>query len=68
MPQTSKIIQSREDWKNKAIQRANENREHRKNQKRHLEKIAQLKEQIITLEQANDEIKKKLQTTLMLSK
>ena len=58
MPQTSKIIQSREEWKNKAIQRANENREHRKNQKRHLEKIAHLKEQIIALEQASDEVKK----------
>lgn len=58
MPQTSKIIQSRDDWKNKASQRANENREYRKTQKRHLKKIAQLKEQITALEQANDEIKK----------
>ena len=67
MLQLSKIIQSRDEWKSKATQRANENREHRKTEKRHQEKIAELKEQITILEQANDE-QKKLLTTLMLSK
>ncbi len=43
MLQTSKILHSRDEWKNKAIERSAEIREYRKNQKRHLEKIAELK-------------------------
>ncbi len=43
MPQISKIIKSREDWKDKAIQRGCEIREFRKTRKRHLETIAELK-------------------------
>ena len=43
MLQISKIIKSREDWKDKAIQRGCEIREFRKSQKRHLETIAELK-------------------------
>ena len=43
MLQLSKILHGRDEWKKKAIERGNEIREFRKNQKRHLEKIAQLK-------------------------
>ncbi len=46
MLQQSKLIQSREDWKNKATQRATENREYRKQTKRYQKKIAELKTQI----------------------
>ena len=43
MLQTSKILHSRDEWKNKAIEHSAEIREFRKTQKRHLEKIAELK-------------------------
>ncbi len=43
MLQTSKILHSRDEWKNKAIERSAEIREYRKTQKRHIEKIAELK-------------------------
>ncbi len=43
MPQISKLIKSREDWKDKAIQRGCEIREFRKTRKRHPETIAELK-------------------------
>lgn len=43
MPQVSKVIRSRDNWKKKAIQRGDEIREFRKTQKRHLETIAKLK-------------------------
>ncbi len=43
MPQPSKILQSRDEWKDKAIQRGYENREFRKDKKRLVEKIAALK-------------------------
>lgn len=43
MPQSSKILNSRDKWRNKATERATEIREFRKTQKRHLEKIAELK-------------------------
>ena len=43
MLQRSKILQGRDEWKKKAIERGDEIREFRKTQKRHLEKIAQLK-------------------------
>lgn len=46
MLQMSKILRSRNEWKDKAIQRANELREQKKTQKRHLSKIAELKAQI----------------------
>jgi len=57
MLQLSKVIQSRDEWKSKATQRANENREHRKTEKRHQEKIAELKEQITALEKSNNKKK-----------
>ena len=50
MPQISKILNSRDEWKNKAIERAAELREFRKSQQRHLEKIADLKRQNCQLE------------------
>jgi hypothetical protein len=50
MPQISKILNSRDEWKNKAIERAAELRELRKSQQRHLEKIADLKRQNCQLE------------------
>lgn len=43
MLQNSKILQGRNTWRTKAIERGNEIRGFRKIQKRHLEKIAQLK-------------------------
>ena len=39
----SKILNSRDEWRNKATERTAELREFRKTQKRHLEKIAELK-------------------------
>lgn len=44
MLQMSKVIQSRDEWKNKAIKRSAEIREYRKTQKRHLATIAELKQ------------------------
>ena len=58
MLQTSKIIKSRDNWKAKAIQRANENREYRKTLKRQQEKIANLQKIIAELKQAKNEITK----------
>jgi len=46
MPQLSKLIKSREDWRRKSIQRATENREYRKQANRYRKKIAELKAQI----------------------
>lgn len=43
MLQRSKILHGRDEWKRKAIERGDDIREFRKTQKRHLEKIAQLK-------------------------
>ena len=43
MLQLSKILHGRDEWKKKAIERGDEIREFKKTQKRHLEKIAQLK-------------------------
>jgi len=58
MPQLSKLIRSRDDWKTKAVQRANEIREHRKTIKRHQKQIAEIKSQIIALQQAAEDNKK----------
>jgi hypothetical protein len=57
MLQRSKLIQSREEWKNKAVQRSYEIREHRKSQKRYLEQIAELKAQVYKLSQADEDKK-----------
>lgn len=66
MPQISKIIHSRNDWKSKAVRRANEIRDYRKSQKRHQEKIAELKAQI-TLMEKNAEIKNIFNTRTHIS-
>ncbi len=57
MPQISKILNSRDEWKNKAIERAAELRELRKSQQRHLETIANLKRQNCQLERLVEEKK-----------
>ena len=51
MLQMSKLLRSREEWKNKAVRRAEENREFRKSKKRHQERIGELKAQLASLEQ-----------------
>jgi len=58
MLQMSKLIGSREEWKRKAVERANEIRELRKTKKRYQEKIAELKAEINTIQQAVDNKKK----------
>jgi len=45
MPQHSKVIHSRGEWKRKASQRAYENRELKKTVKRQGQKIAEIKAQ-----------------------
>jgi hypothetical protein len=51
MLQNSKILKSRNEWREKAINRALENREHRKTNNRHKQTISQLKKEIIELKQ-----------------
>lgn len=53
MPQLSKLLQSRDEWKCKAVQRGDEIRERRKSQKRYQETIAELKSQVRAMEQAD---------------
>jgi uncharacterized protein YlxW (UPF0749 family) len=52
MLQHSKIVRSRDNWKRKAVQRAEKIREGRKTERRYRQKIAQLKAEIGALEQA----------------
>ena len=54
----SKVIQSRDDWKRKAVMRATEIREFRKTKKRYQEKIAELQAQINAREPMAEEEKK----------
>lgn len=61
MLQMSKLIQSRNEWRNKANKGAEENREHRRTHKRHRETIAELKLKVKELEQKIDEDKKSLE-------
>lgn len=58
MPQLSKLIRSRDDWKDKAVRRADKNREHRKTEKRHRETIAELKREVEELRQSAEDAKK----------
>ena len=58
MPQKSKLIQSRDEWKRKAVQRSDELREQRKALKRNQAKIAELKTQLRALK-AEEVVKKK---------
>ena len=57
MPQISKVLKGRDEWKNKAVERATEIREFRKTQTRHLKKIAELKRQLCQLEGGIEEKK-----------
>jgi len=57
MLQLSKLIQSREEWKTKAIQRATANREYRKQTQHHQQRIAELKAQVKELELSLEEKK-----------
>jgi len=58
MPQLSKLKRSRDDWRTKAVRRADEIREHRKTHKRHQEQIAEIKRQLNELQQAAEDNKK----------
>ena len=61
MLQSSKIYQSRNEWRKKAVDRADEIREYRKTTQRHKDTIAQLKEEIKKLkEESNKENLKKI--------
>lgn len=68
MLQRSKLIQSRDEWKNKAVQRSYEIREHRKSRKRYLEQIAKLKAQVHEMSQAEEDKKTLLNAQIQLSK
>jgi len=54
MLQRSKVIRSRDEWRKKAIQRADKLRESRKTKKHQRERIAELKAQISTLEETSN--------------
>lgn len=58
MLQLSKLIRSRDEWRAKAVQRADEIREHRKTNKRHQEQIADIKKQLNALQQSAEDNKK----------
>ena len=51
MPQLSKLVRSRDEWRTKAVLRASENREFRKTDKRNRERIAVLEKQNAELSQ-----------------
>jgi len=58
MLQRSKLISSRDEWKSKAVQRADEIRELKKTRKRLKEKIAELKAENLTAKQTPERDKK----------
>ncbi|WP_297465228.1 hypothetical protein [Thermococcus sp.] len=66
MLQTSKLYQARNNWRKKAIERADEIREYRKTTKRHKETISELKEEIKRLKQelGKEETKKNIVITI----
>jgi len=53
MLQRSKLIRSRDEWRKKAVKRAERVREFKKAARRYQNRIAELKTQITELEQAN---------------
>jgi hypothetical protein len=59
MPQLSKVVKSRDEWRSKAIRRAEELREQRKADRRHRELIAELKFEVESLKQSADADSKK---------
>jgi hypothetical protein len=58
MLQFSKILESRDEWKTKAVQRANKIREYRKAIKQNHEQLEILKKRALELEQIADDSKK----------
>jgi hypothetical protein len=56
--QQSKILRSRDEWRDKAIERADELRECRKSEKRRQKRIGELKQTVKNLQQEL-EVKKK---------
>jgi hypothetical protein len=58
MLQQSKLLQSRDEWKEKAVQRANEIRERRKSEKRNREAIFELQKKNEELIKIVDDVKK----------
>ena len=68
MLQKSKLIRSRDEWKDKAVQRSYEIREHRKSRKRYLEQIAGLKARVRKMSQAEEDKKTLLNTPIQLLK
>jgi len=61
MTQLSKVVKSRDEWRSKAIRRADELREQRKADGRHRESIAELKLQVERLKQSSDpDVKKNI--------
>ena len=58
MLQYSKVLKSREEWKQKACERANQQRQDRQPKKRHQVQIADLKNQVTLLEEELSESKK----------
>ena len=59
MLQQSKILRSRDEWREKAIERADEIREYRKMEKRHQKTIGELKRTIKNLQQELEDKKKR---------
>jgi TolA-binding protein len=60
MLQISKLIHSREEWRNKAVSRSVENKEMRKTHVQNKQKIADLRQQVRELQQVVEDTKKKL--------
>lgn len=58
MLQQSKLIRSRNEWKDKAVSRSIEIRRHRKTNRRHQKKIIELQEKIKQLEAVVEDNKK----------
>ena len=58
MLQQSKILRSRDEWREKAIDRADEIREYRKSENRHQKTIGELKQAVKNLQQELEDKKK----------
>jgi hypothetical protein len=56
--QQSKILHSRDEWREKAIKRADALREYRKSEKRHLNTIREMKQTIESLQEVGEAKKK----------
>ena len=56
----SKLMRSREEWRNKAVSRSVENKELRKTHVQNKQKIADLRKQVNALQHVVEDTKKKL--------